>query len=329
MQVTIVKPGLLSTIQDLGRSAFLAEAVPISGAMDPLSARLANLSIGNLETDAVIEFTYGNASFHCDTDILLAFCGAGATLMVGNEKLPAARALFLPAKTTVTLINNENGARTYLAVAGGWDLPLVLLSRSTYLQGNFGGYNGRALKMNDVLNNQNDLTKTSKIILSELKGTKIKFTSWGVYEVLSNLKDKNNIRIIPGREFSWFEAQSINDFLCAAFLVDIKSDRMGISLKGPLIKRINFAELLSTAVCPGTIQVNGNGELILLMADCQTTGGYPRIAQVAMVDLPKCAQLKPGDPISFTEISYLEAEQLYLEQEVEMKKLAATIYMKY
>jgi len=143
------------------------------------------------------------------------------------------------------------------------------------------------------------------------------------------LSEIKTVRVIPAREFTWFNGLSITNFLTEPYTLSQKSNRMGYHLNGPAIQRLNQQELLSTAVTPGTIQVTGDGSLILLMADCQTTGGYPRLAQVALVDMLLCAQLKPGDTVYFKEISWNEAEMLYIEQENDMQKLAASIGYKY
>ena len=213
MRISIIKPGLLSTVQDLGRMDFLSQAVPVSGAMDQLSARIANLIVGNHDTAAVIEFTYSHAAFKCETDVLIAYAGGGSILNANHKELHSGKPIFLPAGTIVTLNNCEQGVRTYLAIAGGWDIPLVLNSRSTYLPASFGGYNGRALRMNDILNSNNNLTQTSSAIFNLLNGSTIKSTPWGVYANTVSSKQKNTIRIIPGHEFSWFAAQSIINLL--------------------------------------------------------------------------------------------------------------------
>ena len=132
-----------------------------------------------------------------------------------------------------------------------------------------------------------------------------------------------------GREFTWFEASSVHEFLSKPFIVGNNSNRMGYHLLGAPLHRYQKDELLSTVVTPGTIQVTNDGSLILLMADCQTTGGYPRIAQVAAVDLPLCAQLKPGDSINFKEIGWKEAEKLYIQLEHDLNKLRLAISEKY
>jgi antagonist of KipI len=329
MQINILKPGLHTSIQDLGRTAYSSQAVPISGAMDTLSARIANLVIGNLQTDAVLELSYGNAAFMCETDVLISYAGAGSTLTVSNQKLPSKRPIFLPAGTLAELVNHEPGVRTYLAIGGGWEVPVVLGSRSTYLPAAFGGYRGRLLKKGDVLTACDHLSRTGNEIFNHLLGKQPKYTLWGVPDRVLTPADVDTIRIFPGREINWFEPNSIISLLENTFQIDLKSNRMGSRLKGPLMHKIVTEELLSTAVCPGTIQVTGSGEMVLLLADCQTTGGYPRIAQVAAVDLPLCAQLKPNDQITFSLISLAEAEALYYEQEAELCRLAQAIHVKH
>ncbi|MBC6111440.1 biotin-dependent carboxyltransferase family protein [Pedobacter fastidiosus] len=325
MEIKILKPGMLSSIQDLGRMDYLDQAIPVSGAMDQLSARIANKAVGNSDSDAVIEFTYAAAEFKAETEILIAYAGDGATLSVNGEKLQAERPIFIPSETVIKLVNNPDGARTYLAVAGGWNVPEVLGSNSTYLTAGFGGYGGRTLKAGDHLKSFLNLSESSSIILRELKGDKIKYLSWNIPKALLLPQDRKTIRVFPAKEFTWFDSQSIIGFLSDSFSIGLNSNRMGYHLEGNKINRVEKDELLSTAVFPGTIQVTGSGNLVLLMADCQTTGGYPRIAQVASVDLPLCAQLKPGNSIRFSEISKEEAEFLYIEREKELARLTLAI----
>lgn len=327
MQISILKPGLLSTIQDLGRHLYLSDAVPVSGAMDTLSARIANKAIGNEDNAAVIEFTFANAEFKAETDILIAYAGDGAIFKAENVALPSERPVFIPAGTVINLIKNPKGSRTYLAVSGGWDVPEILSSRSTYLTASFGGFHGRQLKSGDTLFNINQSTSTN--ILNKLKGDVINYPKWSIARQLFIQVDKNIIRVVPAQEFTWFDGRSIVDFLSSPYKLSLRSNRMGYHLEGAAINPIVRKELLSTAVLPGTIQVTGNGSMILLMADCQTTGGYPRIAQVAAVDLPLCGQLNPGNEIFFKEICHQEAEMLYFEREEQLRKLTITIQHKF
>ncbi|WDF56761.1 biotin-dependent carboxyltransferase family protein [Mucilaginibacter sp. KACC 22063] len=329
MQIEIVKAGLLSTIQDLGRQAHRWQAVPVSGAMDVLSARLANKALGNNDNDAVIEFTYAGASFKALTDILIAYCGDSAILTVNDQVIKADRAVFIPAGTLINLDNNNQGVRTYLAIAGGWDVPDVLNSKSTYITAAIGGLDGRSLKNGDVLTANKDLNKATAKIYDALSGGQIKYLEWKVNRSMFIQEGTKDVRVVPAQEFTWFNSDSLLGFLSKPYQLSQQSNRMGYRLDGWKLNRRTTGELLSTAVSPGTLQVSHDGSLMLLMADCQTTGGYPRIAQVAAVDLPICAQLKPGDAICFHEISRQEAERLYIEREEQLTQLSVAIQNKY
>lgn len=329
MRIRIIKPGILSTIQDLGRNLYRSQAVPVSGAMDSLSARVANMAIGNEDNAAVIEFTYADAEFITETDTLIAYAGDGATLQAGDMVIPPEKPVFVPADTSVKLVNNPAGSRTYLAIAGGFDVPEVLGSRSTFITASLGGFEGRNLNAGDVLSNIETLIPTTASIFYRLKGETITYPTWGIARRMFLPADTKRIRVIPAHEFSWFHGLAIVDFLSMPYNLSMNSNRMGYRLDGEPITRIIKNELLSTAVTPGTIQVTGNGNLILLMADCQTTGGYPRIAQVAAVDLPLCGQLKPGDAIYFEDISQQNAEMLYIEREQELQQIRKAIQQKY
>lgn len=329
MKLQIIKPGLLTTIQDLGRPNFRDHGVPVSGAMDGLSARVANLVLGNNENAAVIEFTYADAVIKAESDLLICRTGEGAFFKAGDIDIPSARPVFIPAGTNIKLSNHPSGSRTYLAVAGGWDVPLVMGSRSTYITAKFGGLNGRALVAGDELRSNPKLSPLTKTIHDELKGDAINYPTWSASQNLLPVINNKIIRVIPGREFSWFSAASVDNLFSEKFKLGNDSNRMGCRLKGPAITRENKTEMLSTAVMPGTIQVTHNNELILLMADCQTTGGYPRIAQVAAVDLPLCGQLKPGDEIIFQKIDRQEAGNLLFKQEQDIKKLISSLRNRY
>ncbi len=325
MQVRIVKPGLQTTIQDLGRNQYLPDAVPLSGAMDSLAARIANLAVGNECDAAVIEFTYANAAFYAESDSLIAWSGDGAFFTADDVLLPADRPVFIPQGTLIELKNSLYGSRSYMAIAGGWRVPVQLGSRSTYLSAGLGGFKGRALQSGDELSNLSEMTPLAAFITNRLKGAGIKYPKWSIPRSLLLPENKKVIRIVPAHEFVWFKGSSIVNFLSEAYTLSQHSNRMGYQLDGPLIERLIQDELLSTAVTPGTIQVTNSGALVLLMADCQTTGGYPRIAQVPAVDLPLCGQLKPGDAIFFKEISRDEAEMLYIERETQFQQLKQAV----
>ncbi|GAC1313522.1 MAG: 5-oxoprolinase subunit PxpC [Mucilaginibacter sp.] len=328
MRIRVIKTGLLATVQDMGRIKGLPMAVPVSGVMDAYSARIANYAVGNAGEDAVIEFTYGGAALEAETNILIAYAGGGACMEIDKQTLPPGKPLFIPAGTIINLVNNPGGCRTYLAIAGGWDVPDVIDSKSTCLVAGFGGFNGRALQPQDVLSASSARSALSQKILAELDGTAVNCPKWQIPGRGAS-SSEHIIRVMRGHESGWFDGQSVSRFFAGPYTLSLKSNRMGYHLEGPAMSRSNEQELLSTAVTPGTIQVTGNGGLVLLMADCQTTGGYPRIAQVAAVDMPLCGQLQPGDTLYFNEISWNEAERLYIEQEKHLHQLSATIENKY
>ncbi|WP_166333357.1 5-oxoprolinase subunit C family protein [Sphingobacterium chungjuense] len=329
MEIKLHKPGPFSTIQDLGRFDFLSSGVPQSGAMDSLSARLANAALANKAEAAVIEFTYAQAEIEIRSDMLLAYSGKGAVFLDEEQTiLPANRPLAVQKGTRLKLIPDGMGCRTYLAAPGGWDIPLIMGSRSTYLPAEIGGVNGRLLQTDDILRAAKWEDKQQSLF-DYLQHSKRTHPQWAIKPMWQATSGTQVIRFLRGPEAGWFSEESLLQLISSTFEVDRNSNRMGYVLQGNSFQKIKDQELLSTAVLPGTIQVPGNGQPILLMADCQTTGGYPRIAQVAAVDLPRCGQLKPGDRICFQEISLREAENLYLEQERHYQQMRRSINLKY
>lgn len=329
MKIRIRKPGFLSTIQDMGRRNYLSDAVPFSGAMDQLSAQIANIAVGNDPGCAVIEFTQSGASFTVEEDAVFAFSGEGAYLGTGGARLPSWRPVFVAAGAEIYLEHNPDGFRSYLAVAGGWDVPEVLGSWSTYIPAGIGGIYGRALVSHDEINSSTILSRLSRQIAGSLAGEGINYPNWQIAASTFLPVDRRTIRVVTGREYDWFDDTSKQHIFTTKFSVANNSSRMGYRLQGAKMSKLRDGELLSTAVVPGTVQAAGDGEMILLMADAQTTGGYPRIAQVVYADMPLCAQLKPGDELSFRQISLKDAERLYLKQVSDLNKAYMGVKQKY
>lgn len=329
MSIKIIKPGIFSTVQDLGRTSFLDQAVPISGVMDQVSASIANLLVGNDVNAALIEIVDGNFECVTQADVLMALVSGNAQYKINNKATPINRPLFIPKGSIIQLKNNIEGRYAYLAIAGGWDVPEVLGSKSTFVTAAFGGHDGRLLKKDDELAANQTVSNQNKIQFQNLKSETVNWPAWSVPSKQFLAASNSKVRVIMGREFDWFEDSSIADFLDKPYQFT-NANRMGYRLDGSKIirKKSQQSELLSTAVVPGTIQVTGDGSLILLMADCQTTGGYPRLAKVAEVDLPICAQLKPGHTIHFKVIDLKEAEKLYLDLQSDLQKLATAIQLK-
>jgi len=299
--VTVIKPGIYSTIQDAGRSKYQSFGVPISGAMDQTAYYTANALAGNQENAACIECTMGGLQLQFKKNAVIAITGAGAAFING-QLIKSWQPLSVSKNDVLEIRYSNDGLRTYIAVKGGFGIIAIMNSRSVYAKAGIGA----PLKKEQGLQFGNLLSMTPKRITESL--------SVPVYN------SDALIRIIPGPENDWMTPESATEIFSRSFSLSNQCDRMGYQLKAePLSLREN-KDLLSTAVTKGTVQLTPSGQLIILMSDCQTTGGYPRVAQVASVDLPVLAQLKPGDSIRFGNISFQEAEELYL---LDQKKIDA------
>jgi antagonist of KipI len=295
--IHIESPGLLSTIQDLGRFGYQRYGMPVSGAMDSHCLRLANLLVGNAPDAAGIEATLMGPTLRFSAGTRVALCGAGMQGMINDSQVPCYQALEVKGGDLLHFVGQESGCRMYIAFAGGVDVPLVMGSRSTYLRAGIGGHEGRALRKGDVLPLGNAVPPAEPpTALPEQ-----------IPDYLSNAP----IRIIPGPEVSRLASKGVISLLTSEYQVSGHSDRMGYRLEGePIGLNTPSADIISAGIAMGTIQVPGNGQPIILMADRQTTGGYVRAAVVASVDLGRVAQLRPGDTVTFAEISPEEARRL-------------------
>ena len=305
MTVRVVLGGPSTTVQDLGRRGTQHDGVPESGAMDAHAARLANLLVGNSENAAVLEATLAGPALVFTEATAVALGGGDFGATVDGEPLAPWHATSLRAGATLTLGNARSGCRAYVAIAGGVHVPVVLGSRSTFLPGRFGGFEGRGLRAGDVL----ALTAAATPHLRRALAASLR-PAYGA-----------TIRLIAGEQQSLLDEQSRHELFGDGLRVSLSSDRMGYRLEGPALRLRAPMELLSAAVTAGTLQLPPSGEPILLMADHQTTGGYPVLGHVASVDLGSVAQLRPGDAIRFAPISLDEAQRLYLEREQSLDAL--------
>ncbi|KHE67294.1 biotin-dependent carboxyltransferase family protein [Halobacillus sp. BBL2006] len=330
--IHIVKAGLLTTIQDLGRYGYQKHGVIASGVMDSESHRIANLLVGNSPDLATMEITLMGPVIEFQDNALISICGGNLSPMINGDSVPMWRPIFIKKGSELRFGNPKQGFRSYLAIAGGFDVPLIMESRSTYLRAEIGGYQGRALEKGDELN-INHLSEVSARLLERLEqacGKRSHLTTkWFVAsEFTPVIQSGETIRIIEGREYGQFTKESQKALTAEDFQIDSKSDRMGYRLNGPQLKRKKQVDMVSEAVAFGTIQVPAEGNPIVLLADRQTTGGYPKIAQVVSIDLPKVAQMKPGERIRFEMISLEKAQQLYLERERALDQLTRGLAFK-
>ncbi|PAD92393.1 biotin-dependent carboxyltransferase family protein [Shouchella clausii] len=331
MSISILKGGLLTTVQDLGRKGYLHQGVVEGGAMDRLALRSANLAVGNEEGAACLEMTLLGPAILFKQASLICVAGKGMTPYIEGKPYPLGAAISVPAGQELTFKTARQGARAYLAIAGGIDVPAVLGSRSTYLRAKLGGFEGRKLEKGDLL----PIGKVAEHLAPLLKKADRQgcplVSNWHVNGSLSDSATLSEtvVRAIPGSHFSMFTEESQTNVFDMSFTIQNNSDRMGYSLQGeaPLLRETK-EELLSEAVTFGTVQVPPDGEPIVLMADRQSTGGYPRMLQVAAVDLPKLAQMRPGDTFSFKKITLEEAQYFYLQQELAMQQRKVGIALK-
>ena len=321
MNIAVLKPGMHTLLQDAGRYGYQHSGVPVSGAMDLFSHRVANIVAGNHGDAATLEITLQGPRLEFADDALVSICGADLSPAIGNEPVPEGKAVRIRAGSVLQFGACRTGCRAYLAINGGFDVPAVMGSRSTYETAHLGGLQGRALIKGDILRAGAQQAGLYPTLTHELSHARRAFAApkWSVNQHIEKLgRVPQVVRIIPGRHWDAFATAARTLLTQSAFRLGPDSNRMGFRLDGPTVLLENPLELLSEAVSFGTIQVPPGGKPIVLMADRQTTGGYPRIAEVASVDLHLLAQLKPGDSLRFELVSLAQAQALYLRREQEM-----------
>jgi 5-oxoprolinase (ATP-hydrolysing) subunit C len=303
--LVIDRPGLASSLQDLGRTGLQRYGVPVSGALDPLAARLANALVGNDESEAVLEMLTLGASFAVEADWLrIALVGSAVGLSVDGVKIAANRSVTLGRGAQVAVHSFTDSACCYLAVSGGFAVEQVMGSRSTYARGGFGGFVGRVLKSGDRLALRDPTPRPGP----DRRAGEIAYGD-------------GPIRIVPGPQEDWFEPDSLARFFAEPYEITAEADRMGMRLAGPKLVHSNGFNIASDGIVTGAIQVPGNGQPILLLADHQTIGGYPKPGTIASADLPRLGRCRPGQNLRFTRITVAEAETVRRAQESAFRAL--------
>jgi KipI family sensor histidine kinase inhibitor len=311
--IHIEQCGFLTTIQDAGRINYLQYGVSKGGAMDTYSMQLANLLVGNDLSAPVLELTQSPHQFKFLQDTFVAFAGGGLQPQINGTELSFLQVHFIKAGAVLELKKQIPGFRLYMTVAGGFAGDKFLNSCSTDLLVKAGGFEGRPLKKGDTLSLQKKLTDFQKNLYAVFQsGAAIKFNLETV-----NFQ-KNSIRVMKGAEWDFLTEEAKEKIHSTSFSISPQSSRMGYRLKGESITSNEACDIISSPVTQGTVQLTSSGELIILMADAQTVGGYPRVLQVIAADLPLLAQKKPGDAIQFEMVSLQQAEEA-------LKNKAATI----
>ena len=298
MSINVLKPGFQSTIQDLGRNGFSHYGISKSGAADDLSIRLGNLIVGNNENAASIEMTLVGGEFKFDIDSTIVLTGSKFAAMIDNKSIPFNEIVKISTNQTLSIGQTMEGARCYLAVKGGIDVTNVFSSKTTHLTSKMGGIDGRALIKDDQLMIGKSMTGVAPI-------------------VYNNILDINmsKLLIIKGIQENYISKLTWKKFLNQEYKVSNLSSRMGIRLEGESLNLENNNEIITEGVPLGAIQLPRSGNPIISFVEHQTTGGYPKIANVISSEMHKVGQLKPGDKFKFELISLDEAEKLHFERE--------------
>ena len=303
MALEVLEEGMLTTVQDLGRYGYQRYGVPVAGAMDSFALRAANALAGNSLGEAALEITIAGPTLRATESCLIAVTGADLSLRVNNWPLPPWMSIFVRRGWLIEFGERKIGCRAYLAVAGGIDVPPILGSKSTYLRGGFGGFEGRALRQGDIIS-----TGPVSFHLPSLAGKAFP------PDCIPKYSDTPEVHVVLGPQDDYFTEEGIATLLSSEYRVSPTSDRMGYRLQGPEIAHKGRADIISDGIALGSMQVPADRQPIVMVADRQTTGGYPKIATVISADIPLLAQCVPGaSTVTFKAITVQEAQARYRE----------------
>jgi len=308
--IMVEEPGLLTTVQDLGREGFGPLGISASGAADPVALRVGNRLLGNSPAAPALEATLAGGAWRFDADTWIALTGSdfGATLDGASVSTWSVHPV--SAGQLLKMPSTRSGARCYLCVSGGIDVPLVLGSASTHVLSGLGGFEGRPLKKGDVLRTGPSRAPSARSLNATLAAA---------------LAPRRSLRVTPGLQSDWFAPASRAALIGQSWRVTEASDRMGLRLEGVSLHLRAPREMVTSGVAVGAIQVPPSGQPLIVFVEQQTTGGYPVIANVSAADLPSVGQLRPRDSIEFEVVSHESARTLLMEQEslIESNELLA------
>lgn len=296
-KLKVLHPGLLTSVQDSGRYGYQQFGVPVAGVMDSFAHRIANILVENEENEAVLEATLLGPKIEFLSEAVIAITGGNLSPEINQQSIEMWRCIYVKPGDVLSFSGAKTGCRSYIAFAGGIDVPIVMGSKSTYAKAKIGGYEGRLLKAEDILNIGN-----TKQPLSSLKRSLPK-------QYIPEYRNHFEVQVVLGPQEDHFTPKGIETFLSNPYTVTNECDRMGFRLDGEEIEHIQGGDIISDGIAFGAIQVPGHGKPIIMMADRQTTGGYTKIGNVIWEDLSKIAQAKPGDIIRFKKVTIEEAHE--------------------
>ena len=313
MSLRIIKEGILDTIQDSGRHGLQHLGINPGGAMDRFSAQLANALLGKEPGEPVLELHFPAAHILFEKPAIISITGADFKPLINNQQVPMHHPIAVHENSMLQFSHMENGSRAYVSILQSLEIPSWKNSYSTHLRAGLGGFEGRALKRYDVIPYETNIS-----IYSLLKNKEFMVLPWKAVETV---EDRSRIQCLIGSEWHSLDQDSKIEFEKHWFQVSKDSDRMGYRLMGPSLNLKQEEPQVSTGVSFGTVQLLPDGQVIVLMADHQTAGGYPRIGHVISAHLPKLAQLRPSDCIHFSMVDVCMAEELLFAMQQELNIL--------
>ena len=313
MGIRILKGGMLTTVQDLGRTGYQSQGFSVAGVMDVRSFKIANLLLDNPENEAVLEFTLIGPTLEFTSATIIAITGGDFTPTINGEPAPMYTAIYMNKGDVLKFGSARTGSRGYIAFSSYLDIPVVMGSRCTNMKSRIGGFKGRKIQAGDYIG-------------FRIKRRYLPFFLSRKLEPDNFDQDQTKVRVVMGPQDSRFSKQGIETFLTSEYTVTSDFDRMGCRLEGAFIAPKESSDIISDGIAFGSVQVPSHGKPIILLADRQTTGGYAKIATVASVDIPKVVQRKTDHRIHFEAITVQEAQNLYMEEQKELDRMRKEIH---
>lgn len=313
MGIRVIKPGMLTTVQDMGRSGYQSQGFSVAGVMDVRSFKIANLLLDNPENEAVLEFTLIGPTLEFTSATIIAITGGDFQPMMNGNPVPMYTAVYVNKGDVLKFGSARSGSRGYIAFSSYLSIPVVMGSRCTNLKSGIGGFKGRKLKTGDYIN-------------FRIKRRYLKYFLSRHLEPEDFSKEEATLRVVMGPQDNLFAKQGIDTFLNEEFSVTNEFDRMGCRMEGPFIASKNGSDIISDGIALGSVQVPSHGKPIVLLMDRQTTGGYAKIATVISVDIPKLVQRKTDHKIRFKAVTVEEAQALMFLEEEELNAMRRQIH---
>lgn len=313
MGIRILKGGMMTTVQDLGRTGYQSQGFSVAGVMDVRSFKIANLLLDNPENEAVLEFTLIGPTLEFTSATIIAITGGDFQPTINGEPAPMYTAIYMNKGDILKFGSARTGSRGYVAFSSYLEIPVVMGSRCTNMKSSLGGFKGRKLRAGDYMN-----FRLKRRYLPFFLSRKLQLDEFDQEETV--------LRVVMGPQDDMFSKQGIETFLNSEYTVTSDFDRMGCRLEGSFIAPKETSDIISDGIAFGSVQVPSHGKPIILLSDRQTTGGYAKIATVASVDIPKLVQRKTDHKIRFEAISVTEAQRLYLEEVKELDEMRKIIH---